>query len=90
MNKTDLIGILKNQVKFCREDAKLSLRELADMTGLKLTSLYNLENGIGMPSFHTIVVLAKFYKKDLEYFIDRSRRDKTVNEKIEELFESIG
>lgn len=64
-------------MRACREAAGLSLRELAEMTGVTFTTIHRLEMGYHEGNIVTIEILADALGVSIDEYIGHERRGKT-------------
>ena len=67
-NKQDLAKRIGLRVKEVRKGYELSLKKLADDTGLSISLISRVENGLAMPSIPTLQIIAKSLKVDIGHF----------------------
>jgi len=67
-NKQDLAKRIGIRVKEVRKGYELSLKKLADDTGLSISLISRVENGLAMPSIPTLQIIAKSLKVDIGHF----------------------
>jgi len=67
-NKQDLAKRIGQRVKEIRKDYELSLKKLAANTGLSISLISRVENGLAMPSIPTLQTIAKSLKVGIEHF----------------------
>lgn len=77
---------LQERLKDLRTEKRLSLKQLADETGLSSSALGEYENdeNKGIPHF-VLVQLAEYYDVSLDYLFDRTEVRKNTNTAIDEL-----
>ena len=63
------------QIKLCRNEKKMTLKDVSLKTGLSIGYLSQLERGLTTVAYHTIVKIAKALDKDLNYFISKSQKE---------------
>ncbi len=77
MNK-ELVVPFANNLKRLREEKGLSLRELADKTGISKSSLSDYENALSDPSLTNIIIIAEYFDEDIGWLIGEAPRLKKI------------
>jgi transcriptional regulator with XRE-family HTH domain len=67
-NKQDLAKRLGSRIKEIRKDYGLSQKKLSEDTGLSISLISRIENGLAMPSIATLQSIANSLKVDIGYF----------------------
>lgn len=60
------VGIIGENLRHLREEAKLTTTEVADAIGVSQTGLSRIELGQGLPRLDTVAKLAYFYGVDFD------------------------
>ena len=68
-NKNDLVKKIGNRLKELRQDHDLTLKKLAEATGLSPALLSRIENALSMPSIHTLQSIADSLNVDMGFFL---------------------
>lgn len=66
--KNDLARKIGSRLKELRKEIKLTLKQLAEATGLSTPLLSKIENGLVMPSIQTLQKISDALKVDIGYF----------------------
>lgn len=72
-------------LKELRNEKKLTQAELAEILGVTNRSISRWENGVTMPDFDLLIVLAKNYDVDVMEILDGERKDNNMDQQTEEL-----
>jgi transcriptional regulator with XRE-family HTH domain len=70
-NKIDLSIRIGNRLKELRKSMGLSMKRLADETGLSPPLFSRIENGLVMPSIPTLQTISDILKVDIGYFFEK-------------------
>ncbi len=70
-NKMDLSIRIGNRLKELRKSMGLSMKRLADETGLSSPLFSRIENGLVMPSITTLQKISDILKVDIGYFFEK-------------------
>lgn len=62
--------MLEKKLKTLRANRALSLLQLAEETGINMTTLSNYENGVRVPGRKNLTKLATFYGVSIDYLLD--------------------
>ena len=68
---------MKN-LKFLRQQKKLSQQKLADYLQLSQQSVYKYENGLAEPDLDTLIRMADFFDTSVDYLIGYSSYERKV------------
>jgi transcriptional regulator with XRE-family HTH domain len=69
--KNDLARRIGSRLKAFRKSMGLSMRQLAEETGLSSPLFSRIENGLVMPSIQTLQLISDFLKVDIAYFFKK-------------------
>lgn len=72
-------------LKTLRSEKSITQEELAEKLGVSNRSVSRWENGITMPDFDLLIELAKYYEIEVGEILDGERKDKSMDNKTEEL-----
>lgn len=72
-------------LKALRNEKSVTQVELAEMLGVSNRSISRWENGTTMPDFDLLIELAKYYDLEVGEILDGERKDKSMDNKTEEL-----
>lgn len=64
-----MLGNLGDRLKNARLNRGLSRKQIAELTGVTVTTIGMCENGERLPSLHMIVKLATHYKVSVDYLL---------------------
>lgn len=64
-----MLGNLGDRLKNARLNCGLSRKQVAELTGVTVTTIGMCENGERLPSLHMIVKLATHYKVSVDYLL---------------------
>lgn len=66
--KYDMDGVdMKNNLKICRENKRMTAKEVSEKIGVSKQAIYNIETGVSNPSVDTLMKLAELYNVSTDY-----------------------
>lgn len=60
---------MKNNLKICRENKNMPVKEVSEKIGVSKQAIYNIETGVSNPSVDTLIKLAKLYNVSTDYLL---------------------
>lgn len=60
---------MKNNLKICRENKRMTAKEVSEKIGVSKQAIYNMEAGASNPSVDTLIKLAELYNVSTDYLI---------------------
>lgn len=60
---------MKNNLKICRENKRMTAKEVSEKIGVSKQAIYNIETGMSNPSVDTLMKLAKLYNVSTDYLL---------------------
>ena len=76
-------------LKELRSEKSVTQAELAEIMGVSNRSISRWENGTTMPDFDLLIELAKYYEVEVGELVDGERKDRSMDNKTEELMLKI-
>ncbi|KKM10319.1 hypothetical protein SY88_14550 [Clostridiales bacterium PH28_bin88] len=76
---------LGDKVRALRKDRRMTLNRLAELTGLSVTYLSEIERGTIVPSLSTLKSLAEVFDMPVSLFINNERKSSLVGEKLKRI-----
>ena len=68
--KCDMVGVyMINNLKICRENKRMTAKEVSEKIGVSKQAIYNIETGVSNPSVDTLIKLAELYNVSTDYWI---------------------
>ncbi len=78
------------QIKLCRIEKKMTLKDVSEKTGLSIGYLSQLERGLTTVAYHTIVKIAKALDEELDCFISKAeKKGKCIIKSYEKKISSV-
>ena len=60
---------MKNNLKICRENKRMTAKEVSEKIGVNKQAIYNMESGMSNPSVDTLIKLAELYNVSTDYLL---------------------
>ena len=60
---------MKNNLKICRENKRMTAKEVSEKIGVSKQAIYNMETGASNPSVDTLMKLVKLYNVSADYLL---------------------
>ena len=60
---------MKNNLKICRENKRMTAKEVSEKIGVSKQAVYNMEAGVSNPSVDTLIKLAELYNVGTDYLL---------------------
>lgn len=60
---------MKNNLKICRENKRMTTKEVSEKIGVSRQAIYNMEAGMSNPSVDTLMKLAELYNVSTDYLL---------------------
>lgn len=60
---------MKNNLKICRENKRMTAKEVSEKIGVSKQAIYNMEAGASNPSVDTLMKLAELYNVRTDYLL---------------------
>lgn len=79
---------LGSAIQKLRKEQRISRKELAELSNLSVTALYNIENNLSFPSKDTIARLCSSLKVPISYLLFYSITEDDVPEEKREFFKT--
>lgn len=68
--KCDMVGVyMINNLKICRENKRMTAKEVSEKIGVSKQAIYNMETGASNPSVDTLMKLVKLYNVSADYLL---------------------
>ena len=72
--KCDMVGVyMINNLKICRENKRMTAKEVSEKIGVSKQAIYNIEAGASNPSVDTLIKLAELYSASTDYLLGLTR-----------------
>ena len=72
--KCDMVGVdMINNLKICRENKRMTAKEVSEKIGVSKQAIYNMETGASNPSVDTQIKLAELYSASTDYLLGLTR-----------------
>lgn len=72
--KCDMVGVdMINNLKICRENKRMTAKEVSEKIGVSKQAIYNMETGASNPSVDTLIKLAELYSASTDYLLGLTR-----------------
>ncbi len=62
-----------NNLKICRENKRMTAKEVSEKIGVSKQAIYNMETGASNPSVDTLIKLAELYSASTDYLLGLTR-----------------
>lgn len=60
---------MKNNFKICRENKRMTAKEVSEKIGVSKQAIYNMEAGASNPSVDTLIKFVKLYNVSADYLL---------------------
>lgn len=60
---------MKNNLKICRENKRMTAKEVSEKIGVSKQAVYNMETGASNPSVDTLIKLAELYNVSADFLL---------------------